>query len=167
MHLLCSGMVGFGLRHNLGTLLPLQPSEGEKGGKGALFQLSQYFAVNQYQPYHNTKKAYRTNFAFDNIHFSINSSSTISSSILSTTWRGGLYFVDIYLTPCSADPISLYLHVNVSDQTSIFTHETKMLSLICWKCFLAFNVLNMTRTDGWIQKLMKKETNVKNRPKFK
>ena len=39
-------------------------------------------------------------------------------------------------------------YVNVSDQTSIFTHETKMLILICWKCFLAFNVLNMTRTDG-------------------
>ena len=41
-------------------------------------------------------------------------------------------------------------YVNVSDQTSIFTHETKMLKcdLICWKSFLTFNVLKMTRTDG-------------------
>ena len=36
-------------------------------------------------------------------------------------------------------------YVNVSDQSSIFTHETKMLILIC---FLAFNVLKMTRTEG-------------------
>ena len=36
-------------------------------------------------------------------------------------------------------------YVNVSDQSSIFTNETKMLISIC---FLAFNVLNLTRTDG-------------------
>ena len=41
-----------------------------------------------------------------------------------------------------------YMYVNVSDQTSIFTRETKMLISTCWKCFLAFNVLNMTKTDG-------------------
>ena len=28
-------------------------------------------------------------------------------------------------------------YVNVSDQSSIFTHETKMLISICWICFLA------------------------------
>ena len=39
-----------------------------------------------------------------------------------------------------------YEYVNVSDQTSIFTHEIKMLISICWKYFLAFNVLNVTRT---------------------
>ena len=42
-------------------------------------------------------------------------------------------------------------YVNVSDQSSILTHETKMLISVCWKSFLAFNVLHMTRTDGWIQ----------------
>ena len=36
-------------------------------------------------------------------------------------------------------------YVNVSDQSSIFTQETKMLISVCWKCFLAFNVLNMTK----------------------
>ena len=47
-------------------------------------------------------------------------------------------------------------YVNVSDQASIFTHETKMLILVCLKYFLAFNVLHMTRTDGWVQNLSKK-----------
>ena len=50
----------------------------------------------------------------------------------------------------------LFSYVNVSDQSSIFTHETKMLISICWKSFLAFNVLHMTRTDGWIQNLKKR-----------
>ena len=49
--------------------------------------------------------------------------------------------------------------MNVSDQTAIFTHKTKMLISICWKCFLAFNVLNMTRTDSWIQNFQKKRRN--------
>ena len=31
------------------------------------------------------------------------------------------------------------LYVNVSDQTAIFTHETKTLLIsICWKCFFSF-----------------------------
>ena len=38
-----------------------------------------------------------------------------------------------------------------------FHPQTKMLISICWICFLVFNVLNMTRTDGWIQNLSKKE----------
>ena len=85
MNLLCSGMVGFGLRRNLGTAekehpsplfplrwsemywssssvkvkgsiclrsdwcrttVPLRPSEGEEGGRGALFQLSPNFAID-------------------------------------------------------------------------------------------------------------------------
>ena len=33
-----------------------------------------------------------------------------------------------------------------------------MLILICLKYFLAFNVLNMTRTDGWLKNFPKKET---------
>ena len=42
----------------------------------------------------------------------------------------------------------LILHyMNVSDQKAIFTYETKMLISIFWKYFLAFNVLNMTRTE--------------------
>ena len=54
-------------------------------------------------------------------------------------------------------PIILYsIYVNVSDQTAILTHEIEMLIWIFWKCFLAFNVLNMTRTDGWIQNFSKK-----------
>ena len=44
--------------------------------------------------------------------------------------------------------LNKYEYVNVSDQSSIFTHEIKMLFLVCWKYFLAFNVLNVTRTDG-------------------
>ena len=59
--------------------------------------------------------------------------------------------------------IRIYSYVNVSDQSSIFTHETKMLIWIRWKCFLAFNVLNMTRTDGWIQNFSKKKR--RNSPK--
>ena len=51
-----------------------------------------------------------------------------------------------------------HLYVNVSDQTSTFTHKTKMLISICWKCILTFNVLNMTKTDGWIQNFKKQET---------
>ena len=47
--------------------------------------------------------------------------------------------------------IACWLYVNMWDQSSIFTHETRMLISILWKCFLAFNVLNMTRTDSWIQ----------------
>ena len=50
------------------------------------------------------------------------------------------------------------IYVNVSDQSSIFINQTKILILICWKCFWAFNVLNMTRTDGWLQNFSKKET---------
>ena len=42
-------------------------------------------------------------------------------------------------------------YVNESYQSSIFTHKTNMLISICLKCFLAFNELHMTRTDGWIQ----------------
>ena len=55
--------------------------------------------------------------------------------------------------------IQMVWYVNVSDQTAIFTHKTKMLILICWKCFLAFNVLNMTKTAGWIQNFKKKRRN--------
>ena len=51
------------------------------------------------------------------------------------------------------------MYVNVSDQTAIFTHETKMLISICWKCFLAFIVLKMTKTAGWIQNFKKKRRN--------
>ena len=32
--------------------VPLRPSEGEEGGRGALFQMSPNFAVYQNQPYH-------------------------------------------------------------------------------------------------------------------
>ena len=39
---------------------------------------------------------------------------------------------------------------------AIFTHEIKMLILICWKSSLAFNVINTMRTDGWIQHFKKK-----------
>ena len=49
-------------------------------------------------------------------------------------------------------------YVNVSDQTSTFTHEIKMLTSICWIYFLAFNVPDMTKRDGWIQNFWKKET---------
>ena len=44
--------------------------------------------------------------------------------------------------------LNKYEYVNVSDQSSIFTHETKMLISIFWKCVLDFNELNMMRTDG-------------------
>ena len=47
--------------------------------------------------------------------------------------------------------------VNVSVQTSFFTHKTKMLILMCWKCFSAINVLNMMRKDGWILNTSKEE----------
>ena len=52
--------------------------------------------------------------------------------------------------------------VNVSDQSSIFIHRTKMLISKCWKYFLAFNVLNIKRTDGWLQTFPKKETQKEN-----
>ena len=54
-------------------------------------------------------------------------------------------------------PKRKHICVNVSDQISIFAHETKMLLSVCWKCFLTFNVLDMTRTDGWIQIFLKKK----------
>ena len=96
MNLLCSGMVGFGLRRNLGTAEKEHPSPtlpppkvgevllfyisqtasrwflslslmksastsptigGGRGGRGALFQLSPNFAVDQNQPYHYTANA--------------------------------------------------------------------------------------------------------------
>ena len=53
-------------------------------------------------------------------------------------------------------PKRKHICVNVSDQISIFAHETKMLLSVCWKCILTFNVLDMTRTDGWIQIFLKK-----------
>ena len=30
---------------------------------------------------------------------------------------------------------------------------------VCWLCFLSFNILNMTSTDGWIQNFTKKRHN--------
>ena len=48
-------------------------------------------------------------------------------------------------------------YVNVSDQTAFFTHKTKTLISILLKCFLAFNVLNMTKTAGWIQNFKKRD----------
>ena len=48
------------------------------------------------------------------------------------------------------------LYVNVSDQTAIFTHETKMLISICRKYLLAFNVLNMTEQMAEYKTLKKK-----------
>ena len=50
-------------------------------------------------------------------------------------------------------------YVDMSDQTANFTHETKMLISLCWKCSLAFNELNMMRTDSWIQNFSKKRRN--------
>ena len=37
-------------------------------------------------------------------------------------------------------------YVNVSDETSIFTQKTKMFISLCEICFLASNVLDMTKT---------------------
>ena len=53
-----------------------------------------------------------------------------------------------------------YEYVNVSDQSSIFTHEIKMLILICWKCFFAFNELNDEN-----RLLNTKQTNKQNKTK--
>ena len=53
--------------------------------------------------------------------------------------------------------------MNVSDQSSIFTHEIQMLISIYWKCLLAFNVLNVTKTDGWIQNFKKRDMIAKKR----
>ena len=46
----------------------------------------------------------------------------------------------------------LLCYVNVSNQSLIFIHKTNMLNSI-FRYFSAFNVLNMTRTGSWIQKL--------------
>ena len=58
-------------------------------------------------------------------------------ALLATHFNPTFFLLQLYLT-----------YMNVSDQSSMFTQETNMLISICWKCFLAFNVLNMTRTDG-------------------
>jgi len=57
-----------------------------------------------------------------------------------------------------------FQYLNVSYQTANFTHKIKMLISICWECFFsfliaAFNILNMTRADGWIQNFSKKRCN--------
>ena len=50
-------------------------------------------------------------------------------------------------------------YVNLSDQTANLTHETESFIFIVWKCFLAFNVQSIIRTDGWIQNLLNKYSN--------
>ena len=62
---------------------------------------------------------------------------TESKSCNTAICKGGKcnLFIMIYI---------IYHCANVSDQSSTFTHKTKMSISISWKCFLAFNVLNMT-----------------------
>ena len=123
MNLLCSGMVGFGLRRNLGTAekeppsplfplrwserywrsssvkvkgticlrsdwsittVPLRPSEGEEWGRGALFSVVPKFRRRPKLTIQLHSKFINDKLCFWHHTFSTNSSSTISSSILST-----------------------------------------------------------------------------------
>ena len=49
--------------------------------------------------------------------------------------------------------------MELSDQTANLTHETESFIFIVWKCFLAFNVQSIIRTDGGIQNLLNKYSN--------
>ena len=75
------------------TTVPLRPWEGEEWGRGALFQLSPNFAIDKKPtlPLHSI--FINDQLCFWHQTFSTNSSSTISSSILSTTRRGELYLM--------------------------------------------------------------------------
>ena len=50
-----------------------------------------------------------------------------------------------------------FTYVNVSDQSSIFIQETKMLIWICLKCFLTFNVLNLDQARSLLKWDSRKE----------
>ena len=130
MNLLCSGMVGFGLRRNLGTTEKEHPSPtlpppkvgevllfyfsqtasrwflslslmksastsptigGGRGGEGCSFSAVPKFRRRPKPTIPLHSKFINDQLCFWHHTFSTNSSSTISSSILSTTRRGELY----------------------------------------------------------------------------
>ena len=67
------------------------------------------------------------------VHFTMNFrfSEADASSVI-----GGQVFR--HVTPHSFTITECFPYGNVSHQTSIFTHETKMLISTCWKCFFSF-----------------------------
>ena len=176
MNLLCSGMVGFGLRRNLGTTEKEHPSPTlppPKVGEVLLFYISQtasrwflslslmksastfptigdgggrggegcsFSAVPKFRrrpkptiPLHS--KFINNQLFFWHHTFSKNSSSTISSSILSTTRRGELYGSDEGIVHIRFNNLHEPSHLsNITDQASKYFVNTQEVRI--QKCSL-------------------------------